>query len=53
MISAGLEIHVEFIDDLLRLARQCNMQSLIEKVEDTTAKAEFFRKQKNIIVLNF
>ena len=45
LILAGrLETHLDFVDDCIRLARQCQLLSLVSLIEDTLKKTLDFRK---------
>ena len=39
-----MEIHVDTIDDCIRLARQCELESLIQLIEEKQKKLESFGK---------
>ena len=44
IILGQMEIHVDTIDDCIRLARQCELESLIQLIEEKQKKLESFGK---------
>jgi hypothetical protein len=54
LYTGSLEVHIDQIEDLLRLAKQCHLDSLIEELEAKMKKVISFGKYENSdIIINW
>uniref|UniRef100_A0A915JY43 BTB domain-containing protein n=1 Tax=Romanomermis culicivorax TaxID=13658 RepID=A0A915JY43_ROMCU len=59
LYQGRVEIHVDYIDDLQRLAKQCKITTLMQRLEEMAYKAQFFEctkpgtKVTNLVIETF